>query len=347
MSILEENVKLTIQKIDSLHDSINLKNWGELKREGFVFELENSTKKLKEIFDLMKQTNKETMMLLEKNTPKIDEFLEVLEKNIIILESNIKMERTKRIRVELINETEQVDVPELYRALQQNVLDLCLKSRYEIEKLNKFLIARKTPFIKKGNTAKALLEILQKREEEIDTIKKKNLELKRNSFFKADEVTIIELEEELNNKEKQLEMNVKETRNALKTHLAQINYVEGSFSNLEKKISLIENNHENFVKKTMDLVRGLKKERDYARKIVLELEEETIKIRQDQTQQIMTMNEQRDSLKENIRNKYINEIKKLKKENENKQSGLDNLQRLVEMQENEIRRLKKALENKI
>ncbi|MDD3083442.1 MAG: hypothetical protein PHP82_00275 [Candidatus ainarchaeum sp.] len=340
MSILEENVNLTIQKINALHDFVNKQDWGELKRDGFVFELEKSVEKIKEVFELMKQINKETIMLLEKNTPDINPFLEKIEREIIIFESNIKMEKTKRMRIELINENEQVDVPELYRTLQNKLLELSLKARYEIEKINKFMISRKTHFVKKGSTAKALIEILQKREEELSEIRKKNVELKRKTFFKAEEASIAEIEEELHEKDKVLEESVKETKKALKTHLAQINYVEGSFSNLEKKISYIESIHSDFTKKTIQLIIGLKKERDYARKTALEIEEETLKVRQEHTNQIINLNDQKNILKEEMEKNYSREIKRLKKELEEKNIPIKNMQNLIEMQEKEIKKLK-------
>ncbi len=344
MSILEENVKLVIQKINVLHDTLNLSNWGNLKRDGFVFELEKSTVKLKEIFELMKQVNKETIMLLEKNTPDINQFLEKIEKDIIVFESNIKMEKTKKMRIELINENEQVDVPELYRTLQNKILEISLRARYEIEKINRFIIARKTPFIKKGSTAKALIEILQKREEELDEIKKKNVELKRKSFFKAEEVSIVEIEEDLHEKDKALEESVKETRKALETHLAQIKYVEGSFSHLEKRIIQIETIHTNFTKKAIQLIRELKKERDYARKTAIEIEEETLKARQNYSKEIIDLNEQKSELKEKLEEKYLREINNLKKDINDKHVGLENMQKLIEIQEKQIKKLKEKIQ---
>jgi hypothetical protein len=84
------------------------------------------------------------------------------------------MEKTKNLRIELINETEEIDVPELYRELQRKILELCLKARYETEKINKFLIGRRMPFVKKGDTAKNLIELLSRREEELAELRKKN-----------------------------------------------------------------------------------------------------------------------------------------------------------------------------
>jgi hypothetical protein len=77
MSILDENVQEAIKQIESIHDLANRTNWGDLKRDGFVFELERCVKRLRDLYELILIINKETLSLLEKNTPNIDSFLEL------------------------------------------------------------------------------------------------------------------------------------------------------------------------------------------------------------------------------------------------------------------------------
>jgi hypothetical protein len=340
MSILDENVVRATKQIEDLHNLTNKTNWAKLNHEGFVFELERSTTKLKELYELLTDINKETLLLLEKSTPDIGDFLELLRKELIILESNIKMEKTKNFKIELVNETENINVPELYSSLQQKILELDMKARYEIEKINRFLIGRRTPFIKKGNTAKGLLEILGKREEELAELRKKNIDLKRKSFFKLDEKTIAEIEEELHSKDKLLDAAVKDTKKSLVTHLAQIDYVSGSFVDLEKKVTLVEEIHNNFAEKTIELIKELKKERDYARHMALEIEDETLKIRSEHTKQLMLLEEKKIKIKELTEKRFKKEIDRLREEVNHKQLALINSQKLMDKQEKEIKLIK-------
>ncbi|MFA5763274.1 MAG: hypothetical protein WC915_00505 [archaeon] len=347
MSILDENVIRATKQIEELHNLTARTNWAKLNHDGFVFELERTTQKLVELYELLTDINKETLLLLEKNTPDIGEFLEILRKDLIILQSNIKMEKTKTFRIELVNATENANVPDLYASLQQKILELGMKARYEIEKINRFLIGRKTPFIKKGDTAKGLLEILGKREEELADRRKRNIELKRKSFFRSEEKTIAEVEEELHSKDKFLDAAVKDARKSLATHLAQINYVEGSFLDLEKKVRLVEEIHTNFANKTLELIKELKKERDYARKMALEIEDETIKVRNEHTNQIMSLEEKKTEIKELVEKRFKREIDRLRREIEDKHIALTNMQKLIENQEKEIKILKSKNELKL
>lgn len=339
---LEEKVDLIIKDIDSLHYIVERAKWADLKRDGFVFELEKSYEKLNEIYKKMFELNKELYSLLEKNTPQLNDFLEQLKKQLIVLEANIKMEKSKRIRIELINEMEEINMPELYSSIQTKVAEQLLKCRYNIEKVKTFLINRKTPFIKKGSTAKNLIEILEQREDEISDLKRKNLDLKRKSFTRSDEEKdIIEIETGLQEKNKKLEISVRETKNALKTHLAQINYVEGSFVQLQNKISEIEDFHSSFIKDTLDLVKELKKERDHARKFAIDVESETLQLRNNYTKELLNIEDKKSELKEKLNKKYSEEIKNLKKELNEKSISLANIVKLVEEQEKEIKELRK------
>ncbi len=339
---LEEKVELIIKDINSLHYLLERSRWSDLKREGFVFELEKSYEQLNQIYNKLFELNKELYSLIEKNTPHIDDFLEQLKKQLIVLESNIRMEKSKRIRVELINENEDINIPELYSSIQNKITEQLLKCRYSIEKIKTFLINRKTPFIKKGNTAKNLIEILEQREDEISDLKKRNLDLKRKSFSKtSEERDIVEIETDLQERNKKLEISVKETKDALKTHLAQLNYVEGSFSQLQNKISKIEELHSSFTNNTLELIKELKKERDSARKFAIEVEGETLKLRNTYTNEILNIENKKNEIKEKLNKKYSEEIRSLKKELNEKSISLANIIKLVEEQEKEIKRLKK------
>ncbi len=343
MLVNEEKTDEIIKDINTLHDTIQKTKWNELNRDGFVFELERSYTKLKEIYLKLFEVNKEVSNLLEKNTPNIDTFLEQFRNQLTVLEANIRMEKSKKLVVELINENDTNNVPELYSSIQNKIIEQLLKCRYSIEKIKTFLINRKTPFVKKGSTAKNLIELLETKEDELVDLKKRNLELKRRVFTRnTDEKDITEIEADIYERNKNLEIAVKETNDALKTHLAQINYVEGSFANLKNKITKIEESHNTFAKNSIELIKELKKERDYAKKFAMDIEQETLALRSNYTREILNMEDQKNEIKEKINKKYIEEIKSLKRDLNEKSISLANIIKLVEEQEKEIKRLKKV-----
>jgi len=340
---LEEKVELCINDINTLHDATARTNWAELNRQGFVFELEQNSKRLKDLYLKLEEINREVKMLLEKNSPELDGFLSEMAREITVLEANISMEKKKKLRQELVNEKEPVEVPDLYSALQQKILTMSLKARYNADKVRTFLAVRKIPFVKKGSTAKNLLEVLQRKEDELSELKQKNVELKRKTFFGlTQEKSIAEIETELNEMDKKLAETVSETKKSLKTHLSQINYVEGSFIQLKTKIEGIENMHSTFTKKSIELIRELKKERDFAKTLALEIEQDTLHTRSEYTKQLLELEEKKQNIEERLKEKYDKDLSSLKKQFDEKNIALRNSHKLIEQLEEEIKRGKEV-----
>jgi len=346
MGILDEKVSKSIIDIENLHALVSKTRWNDLNREGFVFELERGTKRLKEIYSDLMEMNKDITMMLEKNTPNISDTLIEIKRELIILESNIKMEKSKKLREALVNESETIEVPELYSSLQQKILKLTLKSRYSAEKIKGFLVAKKIPFVQKGSTARNLLELLQKKEDEINELKTKHSDLKRTGFFKAEEKSLAEIEHELYESDKQLSLALEDTKKSLKTHLAQIEYVEGSFATLKKKVELIEKNQNGFTKNATTIIKELKKDRDYARTSALEIEQDNMKSRGMLTNKMLEIEKEKSELKDKARIKYNKDMSEIKKELVEKSQIVANMIKLIEEQEKEIALLKKKVKQK-
>ncbi len=338
---LENKVEKAIVSINELHDTIAKVNWATLKRDGFVFELEHSDKRLKDIYLALNEINKELKLLLEKNTPTLDSILSELSREMTIIESNIIMEKKKKLRQEMVNALESVDVPDLYSSLQQKILSLSLKLRYNIDRIKNFLSARKMPFVKKGSTAKHLLDALSMKEQELNELKQKSLELKRKSYFgNVTEKTIADIESELHEMDKKLNETVTETSKSLKTHFAQINYVEGSFIDLKKRVEEIDATHSQFSKKALEVIRELKKERDFAKTLALEMEHETHSRRNEYTKQILSIEEKKNAIEERLAEKHDKETEHIKRQLEEKSAALKHAHKLIEKLENEVKELK-------
>jgi len=343
MSGLEDKVAQLTLDINALHDAVVKVNWSELNRSGFVAELSQSASKLRSIYASFEEVDNELKFALEKNSPSISEFLVAFRKDMSVIEQNLSLENSKKVRDEIVNETEKVEVPELYVSLQQKILELDLRARYSIDRVSAFLASSKMPFVRKGTTARNLVDLLAKKEDEITSLRSKHLELKRKTFFgHAQEESIADIEKELHEMDKRLNTAVLETSNALKTHLAQINYVEGSFNHLKTRLNAIESVYDAYTKKTMNLVKELKKERDYARTIAIEVEKETIDLRSEYTTQLLSLEQKKQEVEEKVKGLFEKRIKQMEKDLEEKSLALKNLNRIVEDQEKEIKRIKSA-----
>jgi len=204
---------------------------------------------------------------------------------------------------------------------------------------------KKVPFVQKGSTARNLLELLQRKEDELRELTKKHHELKRKGFFNSGEKSIAEIEHELFEGDKQLAMALEDAKKSLKTHFAQIEYVQGSFTSLAQRVETINSAHEKFTKNAIELIKELKKDRDFARTSALEIEQENIRNRGDLTNKMIDIEKEKSELKDKARAKYFQDMDKIKKEMTEKSQVITNLSKLVEEQEKEISILKKKVKN--
>jgi hypothetical protein len=210
--------------------------------------------------------------------------------------------------------------------------------RYNADKERNFLIARKSPFVKRASASKNLLEALQKKEDELNEMQAKNIELKRKTYFGLVlEKSVAEMEQELHEMDKRLSESVASTKKSLKTHLAQINYVEGSFAELSKQVEDIEAVHAGFVEKSVELLRELKKETDFARKLALEIEHETMEKRSAYTKELLSLEEKKVAIEEKLKEKYEKDVLEMKKQLEEKNIALKNAHKLIERLEDEVK----------
>jgi len=338
MASLDEKVDAVILEINSLHDACSRTNWAQINRQGFTFELEQCLSRSKSIYLKLDETNREIKLLLEKGAPSLDEFLSEAARELTVIEANLSMEKKKKLRQELVNEHEAEEVPELYSSLQQKIISLSLKMRYNADKERNFLIARKSPFVKRASASKNLLEALQKKEDELNEMQAKNIELKRKTYFGLVlEKSVAEMEQELHEMDKRLSESVASTKKSLKTHLAQINYVEGSFAELSKQVEDIEAVHAGFVEKSVELLRELKKETDFARKLALEIEHETMEKRSAYTKELLSLEEKKVAIEEKLKEKYEKDVLEMKKQLEEKNIALKNAHKLIERLEDEVK----------
>lgn len=345
MAKLIERIETLIQQANDLNETLNKTNWGQLNREGFLFELVRTTKKFKTLYLDLEETNRELKLMLEKGTPVFDNILNDIARELTILESNINLERTTKLRENIVNSIEKNEVPELYASIQEKILAIVLTTRHALDKAKTFILSKQNSFVKKGSTAKALIEMLEQKENELKDVKEKHFELKRKNFFgSTPEKSISDIERELFDSEKNLAESITESSKTLKNHAAQLTYAEGSLAHMKSELDKVEERHTTFSKKALTLIQELKKERDFAKNMALEIEHETISIRNSYTHQLLDLERKKSEIEESAREKYAKQLAGLRKETEEKTVSIINLNKMILEQEKEIDRLKRLLE---
>ena len=74
--------------------------------------------------------------------------------------------------------------------------------------------------------------------------------------------------------------------------------------------------------------------------MTLEIENETLKIREEHTSQILDLEDKKQNTKQQIEKKYITRLNEMKKEIEDKHIAIQNMQKIINSQEKEINQLK-------
>lgn len=340
MENLEETFGKLLRSVEETNKELMKGGWKEMSRAVFVNSLENNISSLKEskrlLLDLRFQLSK-----LDKNAPDLSNVVADFDKTIGILEKNFRMEKNKRETGDAtILLTSKQEIPELYASLEQKILTLLLKSRYSLEQLGLFLKKENITPLNERTTADGLIEVLKKREEELNEIKDNFEKLKRKSYFGyLQEENPADIEKELHELSKKLESRLGEMRQTYSLHEERIDKITGDFSNLKEKIKNSEEIFDRFAEKSEELIRILKKERDYAKKVVLETEGETGRVRHAYTKEILGLQEAKIRARQEAEEKYRKTIETLKKDVKEKDSLVKDFREMLSRRERKLEEL--------
>jgi hypothetical protein len=339
MQTIYNNADKLRKKISVVQNKISKHNWSALERNLFLDEFENGVNELKGILAELLNLERELKLLLEKGTPDLSPLINEIKKELMVLDSNLSMERSKPLEVLKLNELDRREMPDLYHAMQSKLLDALAKALASTQKAITFIETKQMPFIKKNSSAKDIIALLQKKEEEIGELKKKQAELRRENYFTKD-ISSVELEHEAIEADKKISQLILETNNSTKTHYAQIEYLNGSYSALKNKFDRLESAYTDFEKKTITLIKQLKEERDHARVTAMQIENETSYIRGEHATKIIEAEKRIAEAEERAVAKKENEMKIIKKDIDDSKKTITNLLKVIEQQEKEIKLLK-------
>lgn len=321
MAELREVTEKIEQEISALREKVTSSNWGKLSRKGFIYTLGNTLPHLEEIYSLFQISREEMARGADASAPDVSGHLAEINKHITTLKRNREMEesRLEKMRtqgIEAIAET--VTVPELYSDLEQKTLTVLLKSTYLVERIRLF-DRKKEPILQTKGAQRNILDLLAKREEEVAALRKKYEETRKNTFLGlVERESSADIEGELNEVSRGIESKtalLKKSFEATKMFQEQF---QRQMMELEQRVLSVEELQAQMTAKTFELITMLKKERDYAKKMLIEIEQETIQLRNTYSKELINMQEEKLHLKNTVEDKYLREIAELKNELRNK-----------------------------
>jgi len=301
--------------INSLQAGISEQPWEKASRTVFANALEKSVSSLgelqKEFLEIVEEMEKNP----KEGKPDLRPFLNELDKSISVLEKNLGFERQKKGRAKTVNELESDETPGLYAELEQKVLGTLLKARYSLERLTIFKRREGFTPLTEKSTAKQVMQILERKEDELQELRGKYEDIRKKSYLGyLEEQTSADIEHELGELGRRMALTADELGKSISFHRSQIEYIENSYSELKQKLDSLEETFFAYSEKAEELIKDLKKERDYAKRVVLEVEHETLQLRNTYTREILNLQEAKLSAKNEAERKFAQEIKELRKE---------------------------------
>jgi hypothetical protein len=236
---------------------------------------------------------------------------------------------------------EQLCLPEKfseqYSSLEQRVQTQLLKTRYLVERLQ--LLAKKSDLtpIQEKSTARNLLDLLKAKENEIESLKEKYGNARKQALTGitelADSATI---EDEMNALARKMEVQQNDLEKAYFGNEKGLETMQAANILLRKEVREMQQVFVNYLAKTLELVTLLKKERDYAQKIFMETEHETMQLRSSYSKELLGLQEQKVSLKKEAEEKFVARMRKTENENQQQQQLISQLQSMLQLREKKL-----------
>ncbi len=325
-------VKKTDSLISGLHKLVSLENWFDFSKLVFLRKAKESESKLHEIRTNLEKIQEDLQLEGFANPPLNKELIENLKKLENFLLNNLELESKKK---------SEEPVPDLYSDIQNKILILLLEAKYYIEKVKIYLNTTEEP----KKEAKSLLEALRKRTEELENLKRKYEETRRKSYFGIlPESTYLDLESELEENrvliERAVESYEKESafiKESISSLLSHLQKKEEEYKKIVRHLKL-------FLHKSNEYSKRLKKERDFAQKVALEVESEVAHIRGHYLDSILQMEKEKQLYRSEIEGALENKYSKIQEENIQMRDMIIKLREIISDYDKKLSRLEE--ENK-
>lgn len=316
-------------QISQLRELATAKAWGTYSRHSFVMNLSNVIPGLQELKSLFQLSRNE----LEKNhapqAQSVSEQVEELNQLIVVLKRNKEMEqaRIQKIKSQSIHSVaETITVPELYSDLEQKTLSALLKSAYGAERI-RLAERKREPLMQARGPQKNLLDLLEIKEKEIEDLKRKYEEARNKTFLGlVERESAVEIENQLNLLARNLEGKTATTKKLAEHTKEALAGMHRQLQELEAGVAGAEEMQSQMLGKTFELMTLLKKERDYAKKVLLEIQQETLELRNTYSKELFGLQEEKLSLKSTLEDRHAKEMESLRHELREKASLLKHFQ---------------------
>ncbi len=324
-SAIEAN-DAALQKVNELNNLLRQKAWSEHSREGFVSALEQSIGLLADLKDLLKKIEKE---LGEDASASIKSHLAEMEKEIAVFKRNLDLEKKKTPLAD--DFLKPIASNEQYAWIEQKISSTLLRTRYLLERMQLQAKKHASLPLQEKSTARNLLELLKQKESEIESLKFKYEDARKHALTG---MALLEdsagIENEMNSLARKLGVQQNNLEKAYFESKKGLEEMQRGNLLLRKEVREQQQLLENYLSKNFELITLLKKERDYAKRIVLDIEHETLQLRSAYSKELLSLEEAKIAAKREAEERFIERIKKLEKETAQQHNLTEQLQSMLQ-----------------
>jgi hypothetical protein len=339
----EEMLTQLSELVDDFQNHIMQTDWSELSHKGFIVVLKRSRKDLhglrlflEDLREQLKADGVEAELDLGRLIEDYKNAERVLERNI---DFEVKKAKHAALRDEELGL--ELEKPELYAFLQEKALALPMKTRFFIERMQLYLREHK---IKRREKLKSPLELLAEKQRELEELREKYERIRSKTILGVmQEETIAELEEEVKRQAMKLTEFRKDLDGTLNEYYKGFQNFERAYHGLRQRVATVEDALQRYIELTGELVAMLKKERDMAKHLVLEIEGETAKLRRAYANELLEFEKNKMLAHKEAEARYVSQIEKLEKELEDARNLIAHFRKLVAEREARIEQLEHML----
>lgn len=334
----------TILALDSLKgemqamDQILSHDWKAKNRQSLIQFLNNSITHVKEIERRMWELHED----FEKNPGvhnlQLKNHISANQEMLDVLKRNLELEENKKIKNWSMQEL--TIIPDLFEAIQSKLLELMQSNHQAIEKVQIHIRKETMPAVPTKSMERHVMDLLHTKEDEIQTLKSQLQELKKESALaRVMKIDVSEMERELQELDKKFHLERNTFENGVKAFRSQLDEAMEKQAMMEHSFSKVEHFMQMLSQKNLELVKELKKERDYAHKLALEIGKETEGLRTKYSHELLNFEEGKMKVKAQEKEKFEAEISDLKEQLKEKGELLHHFQKITQEQERRISKL--------
>ncbi|MCD6434323.1 MAG: hypothetical protein J7L14_01800 [Candidatus Diapherotrites archaeon] len=312
-------------------DKVASGNWRELSKREFSARIEEALQRLNKLRKLINEAKLKAK--LKGIKVDVGTFEDNLDKLIIFLERNLKLEKAKDWTKKLQREISEEE-KELQREVQRKILEFVITSRIALERI--LIGLRKQIVVPESNAIK----LLEMKEKEIQELRAKRT---TQNFGQKTEETSEELRSEFSEYAAEIKSKASEFSRELIQEARVVERAANEIAKISSKYSELYNSLIEAIEKAKETIKLLQKEREDARNAVMQIEAETIRLRNAYANELLGLQAERERIRKEIEAEFKEKLNELEKRNKEKEAIIEQLKISLSEKNSEINSLKEEL----